>query len=189
MAEIWHRRRDLKENRRPYDAFSHYRDMPPGSRSFDGAYRIHLAVCRHMPVDEAAKREAPGAWRAYKTRFQWFERVDAYDAQMETNARVEKTKAIEEMNDRHARLATAFLSRIVQRLNELMEPGKVLELSPSQMILWLDKATVVERRARGEASEIVEQRTPDDILARLSDEELELARELARKAQGVKDGE
>ena len=92
------------------------------------------------------------------------------------------------MNDRHAALATAFLNQIGAKLTAMMENNEGLHLTPSQMALWLDRATSVERRARGQATDVIRHEgegkqtgSPLD-LSKLSVEELEAFERLAMKA-------
>ncbi len=149
MADVWHRRHDLQEPVHCYHAFTHYRDMPSGGRTVDGAYRLHRTHCRKLPPSDAA--EAPGVWRKWKAQFQWETRVESSDIHLEEETRQQRLEAVHAMNEKHAAIASAMLGKVIQRLQGL----DVDQMDPKAVAMWLDKATLVERRARGEATDYV----------------------------------
>lgn len=190
----WHRQPG--ESRKAFHAFIHYRDLAANERSLNTAYSAHLINCQggHGKHPNAIntpellpgqKREATVNWKAWKVRFTWDARADAHDAIRDEAERLKKLAEIQAMNDRHAAISTAFQNQIVQQLTEATANGGKVKLSPGQMAIWLDKATTVERRARGQATDIVKHEGQDGTpldLAQLTDEELELFQKLAQKA-------
>ena len=69
------------------------------------------------------------------------------------------------------------------KLNEMRQNSQML--SVGQVPLWAHKATVIERRARGQATEIVQPLDPPDDLDGLTDDELaEVAEGLAKRMRG-----
>ncbi|HXG72671.1 MAG TPA: hypothetical protein VNJ04_18870 [Gemmatimonadaceae bacterium] len=179
MSELWHRRKELGEPVHCYHAFTHFRDMAAGARTVDGAYRIHMSECRKRR--DADTLEAPGKWRAWKAAYWWQDRVDAFDAVIEEEARQKRLKDIIEMNERHAAVASALQGKVIARLQAL-QPS---DLSVAQLIIWFREATIIERRARGEATDIVQHDGPGVVtdLSGLTDKELDKFEQLMVKAQ------
>jgi hypothetical protein len=138
MSEIWDRQ--AGESSKAYEAFCAYRDLG-ADRSLEKAGKM---LSKHRSKKWLCE------WSA---KYNWVERAKAYDDYIERIKREEKEKAILEMADRHAKLAMAFQQRIAQRLQEI-DPD---ELSPGDMIKWLDVATKLERLSRGEPTEIGKQ--------------------------------
>ena len=60
-------------------------------------------------------------------------------------------------------------NKIVAKLNDMQQGDQ--RLSTGQVPLWVREATGLERRARGQATEIVQHDVPEDLAA-LSDGEL-----------------
>jgi len=139
MPEIWERQ--PHESSKAYAAFCIYRDLG-AERSLDKA----LAAANKKPTNRRH-------WARWMDKYNWLERARAYDDYLERKKREEKEKAILEMAERHARLAMAFQQRVAERLREI-NPS---ELSPSDMVKWLDVATKLERLSRGEPTEIGKQ--------------------------------
>lgn len=196
-VQSWHRQPG--ESSKAYHAFTHYRDMAPHERSFTRAFVAHQVTCRgygqtteDSPNDRVLigkSREPNLQWRNWKRAFNWETRADEFDAWTEQEQRRKQQAAIDAMNERHASLATAIQGRVVERLNQLTQAdpatGKTapLHLSPGQLITWLKEATAIERRARGQATEIVETVKPKARdLSALSDAELQEYERLTLKA-------
>jgi len=130
MSEKWDRLPN--ESAKAYSAFCAYRDYGP-NRSLENIRQI---------MDKPPSRNWLGKW---SSKYNWVERVKAYDDYMERLKRAENEKAILDMVDRHARLAVAFQQRIAQRLAEI-NPS---ELTPADMVRWLEVAAKLERLSRG----------------------------------------
>lgn len=138
MAEIWERQPG--ESSKAYAAFCVYRDLGP-ERSLEKA------------LQNLSKKRAKWQLWQWSSKHNWVARCQAYDDYIERRKREEKEKAILEMAERHARLAVAFQQKVVERLREL-DP---YQLSPSDLVKWLDVATKLERLSRGEPTEIGKQ--------------------------------
>ena len=80
MSERHDWERQPGETRQAYSAFSTYRDLGP-NRSQDKAYHAHAG-----PQGDGKKR-APPFWAKWATKWQWFERTEAYDAHLDAIAR------------------------------------------------------------------------------------------------------
>ncbi len=182
MSELWHRRKEIGEPLNAYHAFTHFRDLPPNARSVDAAHRQHRTHCRNLPANDGV--EAPGIWRKWKNSYFWLDRVEAYDVSIDEEARAKRLKDILAMNERHAAIATAVQSKVIARLNDI----KPEALSAGQLIIWLRDAAIIERRARGEATDIVRHEGPGAAvdLSALSDDELEQFERLMAKSQQVR---
>jgi len=141
MAEPWERQPG--ETSKAYAAFCIYRDL--------GLERTLNNVRKKFA--ENGKRISVKFLGRWSSKYNWVARCEAYDDYLERKKREEKEAAILKMAERHAKLAMAFQQKIAQRLQEV-DP---LELSPSDMVKWLDVATKLERLSRGEPTEIGKQ--------------------------------
>ncbi|PFP29391.1 hypothetical protein COJ96_10835 [Bacillus sp. AFS073361] len=88
----------------------------------------------------------------WSSKYEWVERSQAYDDDIDRKAIIENEKKRKEMVKRHAQAATMFQSKVVERLNGL-DPK---ELSPSELIRWFDISVKIERLSRGESTDISE---------------------------------
>ncbi|MFB7500381.1 hypothetical protein ACFC09_37870 [Streptomyces sp. NPDC056161] len=126
-------------------------------------------------------RALVGRW---SRRFAWVLRATAYDREQDRLFLAEQSQARREVARRHAKLAQAVQSKAVARLQTL-DPR---ELSPSELLRYIQVAAEIERRAVGEApaAGTAEDRDPDADVSALSDEERrarmdQLRRELERR--------
>jgi hypothetical protein len=120
-----------------FEAFAIYRDM--------GAERSLRKV--------AATRDSEATRiYAWATEWSWAARVTAYDRDQDRQWRAAQDKQRKDMAIRHAAMAGAALSKVAARLAAL-NPD---DLSPSELIRWLEVAVKVERQARGEPDQKIE---------------------------------
>jgi hypothetical protein len=200
MAErqSWQRRLDLRETAQAYHAFQHFRDLPPRVRSLDRAYTaclaacprehgriVNLAVAGKGPEAAPVQKEAPGRWKVWRKRYLWDARAADADAFLEAETREEMIEAVREMNKRFAMIARACTGKIVERLQSIA----AADLTPGQLITWLEKCSAVERLARGVPTAILQQAyaggtVPTD-LSQLSEEELLTLEGLIEKAHAA----
>jgi hypothetical protein len=127
-----------------------------------------------------------GRWsRSYA----WVLRATAWDREQDRVFHAEQRQARRDLARRHARLAQAFLSKAVARLQTL-DPR---ELSPGDLLRYFQVAADIERRAIGDEPAVLPEQPDTDALdaAELTDEERrarmdQLRRELERRitAQG-----
>ncbi len=176
------------ESSKAYHAFVHYRDLLAHERSMNRAYTDHQALCKSKNPQKSLG--ASPEWVAWKFKHSWRERADAHDADVAERNRKMRLVEIDKMNARHTAVAVALQNIVIDRLNQMADPEKkvVFELNPVQMAGLLDRAAVIERRARGEATSISKVETsqagalPVD-LSKLSDAELDAFQELLDKAK------
>lgn len=188
MSELRPWDRQPSESRQAYHAFCEFRDLPARERSLDRAYTHHRVVCVSRKEPGEIPRpllQATKCWKTWKRQWNWVARADAHDREIAETERLARRDAIAEMNKRHADIAVAFQQRCVSRLLEI-QPN---QLSPGLLIRWFEIATLVERRARGEATEIVKHENPRPPmdLSRLTDEELDVFERLLTKVEGAAD--
>lgn len=88
----------------------------------------------------------------WSSKYDWVERAQSYDAEMDRKALIQEAKDRKQMMKRHANTAMAFQGKAIERLNSI----KPEELSPAEVIKWYEIATKIERTARGEPVEIQE---------------------------------
>ncbi|MET7295426.1 hypothetical protein ABZS79_25350 [Streptomyces griseoloalbus] len=111
-------------------------------------------------------------------------RAAAYDREQDRLFLAEQAQARRDIARRHAKLAQAVQSKAVARL-QMLDPR---ELSPSELLRYIQVAAEIERRAVGEApaAGAGEDRDQGVDVASLSDEERrarmdQLRRELERR--------
>ena len=173
VADPWERQSG--ESVQAFEAFAVYRDLGPA--------RSVTKVARELDKSRALV----GRW---SRQFAWVVRATAYDREQDRLFLAEQAQARRDIARRHAKLAQAVQSKAVARLQAL-DPR---ELSPSELLRYIQVAAEIERRAAGEAPAVgtVEERDQGADVASLSDEERrarmdqlrkELERRLAEGAQ------
>jgi hypothetical protein len=166
-VESWERQSG--ESVQAFEAFAVYRDLGP-ARSVTKAAR-----------ELGKSRSLLGRW---SRQFAWVMRAAAYDREQDRLFLAEQAQARRDIARRHAKLAQAVQSKAVARLQTL-DPR---ELSPSELLRYIQVAAEIERRAVGEApaAGAGEDRDQGVDVASLSDEERrarmdQLRRELERR--------
>ncbi|MGH3368535.1 MAG: hypothetical protein ACRDPR_00900 [Nocardioidaceae bacterium] len=166
-VESWERQSG--ESVQAFEAFAVYHDLGPA--------RSVTKVARELDKSRALV----GRW---SRQFAWVMRATAYDREQDRLFLAEQAQARREIARRHAKLAQAVQSKAVARLQTL-DPR---ELSPSELLRYVQVAAEIERRAVGEApvAGSVEDRDQGADVAALSDEERrarmdQLRRELERR--------
>jgi hypothetical protein len=168
----WERRSG--ESVQAFEAFAVYRDLGPVRSVTRVARELHKS------------RTLVGRW---SRSFAWVMRAAAYDREQDRVFLAEQAQARRDVARRHAKLAQAVQGKAVARLQTL-DPR---ELSPSELLRYIQVASEIERRAVGEGpvSGPIEQRDQGADAATLSDEERrarmeQLRRELERRlAEGA----
>ncbi|WP_406722862.1 hypothetical protein OG968_23960 [Streptomyces althioticus] len=166
-VESWERQSG--ESVQAFEAFAVYRDLGPA--------RSVTKVARELDKSRALV----GRW---SRQFAWVVRAAAYDREQDRLFLTEQAQARRDLARRHAKLAQAVQSKAVARLQSL-DPR---ELSPSELLRYIQVAAEIERRAVGDApaAKTVEDRDQGVDVASLSDEERrarmdQLRRELERR--------
>jgi hypothetical protein len=166
-VESWERQSG--ESVQAFEAFAVYRDLGPARSLTKAVHELHKS------------RTLLGRW---SRQFAWVMRAAAYDREQDRLFLAEQAQARRDIARRHAKLAQAVQSKAVARLQTL-DPR---ELSPSELLRYIQVAAEIERRAVGEApaAGTVEDRDQDADVASLSDEERrarmdQLRRELERR--------
>lgn len=168
----WHRRKG--ESGKAYEAFCVFRDMGP-SRSC-GRVASQLA-------------KSGSLMRAWKLKWDWEQRADAWDRHLETQrdsawvrAQTAHPDEIAAMNARHAEAALAIQQKALLKLAQI----DAADLTIPQTLNWLVEAVKLERMARGEAKadepegDVADQ---DMVIALLADpDSRNLAAQLAARA-------
>ncbi|MER7047921.1 hypothetical protein [Streptomyces jumonjinensis] len=152
-----------------FEAFAMYRDLGPARSVTKVARELHKS------------RTLVGRW---SRSFAWVTRTAAYDREQDRVFLAEQAQARRDVARRHAKLAQAVQGKAVARL-QMLDPR---ELSPSELLRYIQVASEIERRAVGEGpvSGAVEDQDQGADVAALSDEERrarmeQLRRELERR--------
>ncbi|MFE3527001.1 hypothetical protein ACFXOD_36595 [Streptomyces sp. NPDC059161] len=166
-VESWERQSG--ESIQAFEAFAVYRDLGPA--------RSVTKVARELDKSRALV----GRW---SRQYAWVVRATAYDRAQDRLFLTEQAQARREIARRHAKLAQAVQSKAVARLQTL-DPR---ELTPSELLRYIQVAAEIERRAVGEApaAMTVEGRDQGADVAALTDEERrarmsQLRKELERR--------
>ncbi|MFF9478104.1 hypothetical protein [Streptomyces sp. NPDC014733] len=166
VVDPWERQ---SESVQAFEAFAVYRDLGPA--------RSVTKVARELDKSRALV----GRW---SRQYAWVMRAAAYDREQDRLFVAEQAQARRDIARRHAKLAQAVQSKAIARLQTL-DPR---ELSPGELLRYVQVAAEIERRAVGEAPAVgaVEEQDQGADVASLSDEERrarmdQLRRELERR--------
>lgn len=124
---LWERQKG--ESEKAYEAFSIYRDM--------GSERTLIAVAQRLKKS----RTLIDRWSA---RWNWQERVLAYDNELQKEAKAEAAKELKEMTKRHIGIAVTLQKKALDALKEL----DTKEMSPRDIREYIKMATELERLNR-----------------------------------------
>ena len=159
-----------------WDAFCHYRDTRPiGDRS---GRKTAKALSRNARI--------VSKWSAENN---WIERCRAWDRDRDLRKRETELRMIEEMHERHLRIALDIQDIAVLELRKLaiavMEESEKRVLKPKEVRELIKMATELERLTRGEPESVTELRVKEDYdLTQLTVEQLRALRD-ARKAAKI----
>jgi len=154
--EAW--ARQPGETSKAYAAFCVYRDMGPkrglretGRRYYEHKIRTNLAQI--------------GKW---SSKWNWVARCQAWDDHQDALARERQTQEIQEMRGRQTRLGVAMQGKAAQGL-QAFDP---LEATGHEITRLAAEGTRIERLARGEVTEIVEERevTIKDLMTKAKED-------------------
>lgn len=141
LREPWERMPD--ETDAAYRAFQIYLDQTPGDRS---RFRAHLTYLEEYTERTTQPKHLPGRWVTWSRKWNWTERVRAWDDDVDRRVRARRRAELLEARRRHASLGTSLQNRAVAALQTL-EPGEINAATIAQMA----KAGVdMELRALGD---------------------------------------
>ena len=123
----WERQKD--EGEKAYEAFVLYRDM--------GEKRTFTAVAEKL-------QKSGSLIRRWKDRWEWQERVRAYDNELEKEARAKAVKDRKAMTKRHIDISMQLQRKALEALNKL----SVDAMSPKDIREYIKMATDLERLNR-----------------------------------------
>ncbi len=152
MGEIWERLPN--ESSKAYQAFCIYRDL--------GVMRSIRKVAQNRGKPKSI------TWlNNWSVKYNWVERVKAYDDYMEQEKRKAQEQAILEMVDRHSNEAIGLQQIALKRLKQLNPE----DLTVKDVLNFLVEAIKIERISRGEPDAIVKQSFSPVILEIVKDED------------------
>lgn len=117
------------ESAKAFEAFAAYRDM--------GAERSLRKLTQRLHKNLTTIRD-------WSVKWNWQERVRAYDRELDRQAREQAVRSVRQMTDRHIRIAMQLQAKAVRALENLDEA----QLTPKMMLAFLTKATELERMNR-----------------------------------------
>ena len=128
-----------EETRKQLEAFCVYRDMGKG--------RSLQKVAEKLSKSETLIKR----WSAKNN---WINRVALWENEQDRLIRIELTRDIGAMRQRHANLASAMLIKAARALHKLPED----ELKASDISKMVETATKLERISKGDVGEVIEER-------------------------------
>ncbi len=151
IIEIPEWERQPFEKSRTYQYFCVYRDMDPLERSI-------------KKTAEVVRRSVGMLWNI-SARWDWPKRADAYDLYIQRLKRAAYEKARIEMAERHAKEGTTLQSIAMGGIKDLVdERGQVkANLTPTEIVRLLEAGVRIERLARGEATENVDEKISGEV--------------------------
>ena len=117
------------ESAKAFEAFAASRDM--------GAERSLRKLTQQLHKNLTTIRD-------WSVKWNWQERVRAYDRELDRQAREQAVRSVRQMTDRHIRIAMQLQAKAVRALENLDEA----QLTPKMMLAFLTKATELERMNR-----------------------------------------
>jgi hypothetical protein len=131
------------------------KETPKAAKAFEEYCAMQDRSLRKLEDKTGTKLSQLGVW---SREHNWQERIKIYDAEQVEKERVERQKAIQKMNQRHAMIGTTQQARAIKQIEELIAAKKF----GSQAVVQLLKlATDLERLALGAPTERTEQTGPD----------------------------
>lgn len=117
------------ESAKAFEAFAAYRDM--------GAERSVRKVAQKLSKSATQIKEWSAKWR-------WVERSRAYDRELDRQAHARAVRDVQQMADRHIRIAMQLQRKGLEALEQL----DVEKLTPKMQLAFLAKAMEIERLNR-----------------------------------------
>ena len=138
------------ESEQAFEAFKIYRDL--------GVRRSNAEACKQL----SKSRQLISRW---KSKYEWDDRVRAYDNDLEKQQHAEAVKNLKDMTGRHIKIAMSLQRKALEALDKL----KVEDMTPKDIKEYIKMATELERlnrltsAAKDESLEEEEQQTVVDI--------------------------
>jgi hypothetical protein len=151
---------DQQKNESPkaWAAFILYRDMGPRERTLEKVEsKLREQNGTATPPQPGGKKRRPsGGLTAWQSRHRWVERAKAWDQEQDRIGCEARIAEIREMNKRQAKAGLLAQSRAIDKLNK-MKPDEIEKLTVGEVVALLREGARLERIARGEPAEIVQQ--------------------------------
>ena len=137
MAEIWHRQPN--ESAKAYQAFLYYRNMPSDERTIPKAYNTF-----RQDIGKE-KRSHAYWWNRWSAKFNWAERIRAFDSKREKEALIEhirkRREEIETFIEKDVEIARGVQQVTFDRLSAIIEsPGDLDAHELRQLTMAYDTA-------------------------------------------------
>ena len=169
------------ETHKAYAGFCEYAKQPPATRAAGGKDRKRGYL---------GKPITPAVLATWSVKYNWVKRALAWDVERERISREVEISELRAMRRRQIRAAMLAQERAEQKLKSSVKSTKQAkgafdELSETDAMKLLSEGAKLERTARGEPGEIIEERvaTTLDVSNLTSDERLVLRRLRAKMAK------
>lgn len=142
--EPWERQPE--ETTKAFEAFRVYRDL--------GAERSIAKAGKQLGKNRVTLE-------GWSSKFNWVERVAAWDAEQDRIARQQQLKEIKAMRNRHAGMAKAMIVKAGRALQRIPEE----ELKAADISRMIEVASKLERISRGDVGDVIEERNGGDAVS------------------------
>lgn len=171
MADIWERQPG--EPVQAFHAFRHYRDLGD-LRTIDKAALTHRTLCKTKQADGGVgaetRKRAPQIWWKWSTLYRWVDRVAAYDAHVDKEARAAAEAKIlkrrEQQAEQLAIVRSALMAPAIAVAELFKDPtflANIRKMSEEDLLVLLTRASAAlpaiintERLVMGEATQRIE---------------------------------
>ena len=142
-AQPWERQEG--ETVKAFEAFCVYRDLGKSRSQEKAAEKL------------SKSRQQMCKW---SMKYNWVERVEAWEEEQDRLIRVELTKDIGAMRKKHADIANALLIKAATALKKIPDS----EIKASDISKMIETATKLERISKGDVGDVIEERKGIDAL-------------------------
>jgi len=150
--------RQFGESQKAFGAFCVYRDL--------GMKRSQEKVAREL----GKSAQLLARW---SVKWNWVERIEAWVDEQDRMARIDQVEAVSRMNKFHALMSAALVEKAFRKINGVKD-SEIEKMSLVSASRLLEVGVKVERQARGEAGEVVQDKElSEGGLSHLTVEELE----------------
>lgn len=143
----WEQQSD--ESSEAFAAFQLFRDTPPENRTIRLCIELY-----YVSITENEKRKLRARWSRWSKNHFWMDRVAAWEREKDRRMQAVQMEENLAMRKRHAYLAQQLQARALEALQQL-DPNM---MRPEDILDFMEKATQIERLARGEPAAIQQYR-------------------------------
>ena len=137
------------------------RQSREGTKAWE-AFQVYRDLGTDRSIRQAAEQLGKSAktLQEWSTRHAWMDRVAAWELEQDRQARKAQLAAIRKMRQEHAALGFSMLSKAAKALKSIPEN----EIKASDISRMVEVGSKLERLARGDVGEVIEERDGGESL-------------------------